>query len=337
LNKKSSSESFLPVQTIVLALTAWAIIALLFFLLFSVPLPGQGRPGWYGITTYVLEDVAFLAAAILCFRNWRSSLIVSGRTVWLAIGLGMLSYFIANLLLAQWELGWGQSPDLSPGDFFFILTYFFLGWGMLLAVISRRLNLALWQWATVLGIALAGIALAYILLSAPEESELAIAPPEIEQATPADPASPDAAPALPNAATESPPDAAPELFEALSEPSDNAPAWVTALAADLEPLVDIVTLLYIIGDIVLVVMATTLLLAFWGGRFSLSWRFIAAAAFSLYLADIWFFYATTYIDDYETGALPEVFFIFSAILFGIGAALEYDLSTRSRRGGRRRS
>lgn len=313
---------------IVLALTAWAIIALLFFLLFSVPLPGQGRPSWYGVTTYVLEDVAFLGAAILCFRNWRSSLIVSGRTVWLAIGLGMLSYFIANLLLAQWELGWGQSPDLSPGDFFFILTYFFLGWGMLLAVISRRLNLALWQWATVLGIAIAGILLAYVLLSAPEESELPTAPPAIEQTAPADPnAAIDAAPPLPDVPAEANPDLA----------TTTAPGWVTALAAQLEPLGDIVTLLYIIGDIILVVMATTLLLAFWGGRFSLSWRFIAAAAFSLYLADIWFFYATTYIEDYETGALPEVFFIFSAVLFGIGAALEYDLSTRSRRGGRRRA
>jgi hypothetical protein len=313
---------------IVLALTAWAIIALLFFLLFSVPLPGQGRPSWYGVTTYVLEDVAFLGAAILCFRNWRSSLIVSGRTVWLAIGLGMLSYFIANLLLAQWELGWGQSPDLSPGDFFFILTYFFLGWGMLLAVISRRLNLALWQWATVLGIAIAGILLAYLLLSAPEEPELPVTPPSIEQTTPADPtAAPDVAPPLPDVPTEADTDLA----------ATTAPGWVTTLAAQLEPLGDIVTLLYIIGDIILVVMATTLLLAFWGGRFSLSWRFIAAAAFSLYLADIWFFYATTYIEDYETGALPEVFFIFSAVLFGIGAALEYDLSTRSRRGGRRRA
>jgi hypothetical protein len=328
LNKKTSSDSSLPVQMIVLALTAWAIIALLFFLLFSVPLPGQGRPSWYGVTTYVLEDVAFLGAAILCFRNWRSSLIVSGRTVWLAIGLGMLSYFIANLLLAQWELGWGQSPDLSPGDFFFILTYFFLGWGMLLAVISRRLNLALWQWATVLGIAIAGILLAYLLLSAPEEPELPVTPPSIEQTTPADPtAAPDVAPPLPDVPTEADTDLA----------ATTAPGWVTTLAAQLEPLGDIVTLLYIIGDIILVVMATTLLLAFWGGRFSLSWRFIAAAAFSLYLADIWFFYATTYIEDYETGALPEVFFIFSAVLFGIGAALEYDLSTRSRRGGRRRA
>jgi hypothetical protein len=88
--------------------------------------------------------------------------------------------------------------------------------------------------------------------------------------------------------------------------------------------------MYIIGDVILVVMATTLLLAFWGGRFSMSWRFIAAAAISYYIADLWFNYATRYIEDYETGALPEVFWIFSGCLFAIGAALEYDLSTRRR-------
>ena len=83
-------------------------------------------------------------------------------------------------------------------------------------------------------------------------------------------------------------------------------------------------------------MASMLLLAFWGGRFSLSWRFIALAAFSFYISDIWFNYATNYIQDYQTGALPEVFWIFSGCLVAIGAALEYDLSTR-RQGRRKRS
>ena len=105
----------------------------------------------------------------------------------------------------------------------------------------------------------------------------------------------------------------------------------------LAPFVDIVAWLYIIGDIILVLMATTLLLAFWGGRFSLSWRFIAAASLCYYIADMWFNYAVSYIPDYRTGSLPEVFWIFSGCLFAIGAALEYDLSTRSRRASRRRA
>jgi hypothetical protein len=134
------------VQTIVLASIAWAVISLLFFLLFSIsPIAGE-RPLWYIIITYILEEVPFLVAGLLCFRNWRSSQIVSGRTVWLSFGLGMMSYFVANLFLAYWELGLGLSPDVSPGDFFFLLTYIFLGWGMLQAVLSKQLSLRTIQW-----------------------------------------------------------------------------------------------------------------------------------------------------------------------------------------------
>jgi hypothetical protein len=340
LKKSSGSEFKLSVQTVILVAIAWATIALLFFLLFSVPLPGQGRPEWYGITTYVLENVAFLGAGLLCFRNWRSSQIVSGRIVWLAIGLGMFSYFIGNLLLAYWELGLRLEPDVSPGDLFFILTYVFLGWGMLQAVISRRLNLALSQWFILGAIAVGSVALAYILAFSPVSLEASassvIEQPVREQLVASvastapiiEPVSLSQAPPLtepPAAPTE--PEAAPA----------NIPGWASAINNLLAPLSNLVTLLYIVSDIVLVIIATALLLAFWGGRFSLPWRFISAAALSFYVADMWFYYATNYIENYETGALPEVFWIFSGCLVAIGAALEYDLSTRSRRGARRRT
>jgi hypothetical protein len=107
-----------------------------------------------------------------------------------------------------------------------------------------------------------------------------------------------------------------------------------ALDDALLPFEDFVGLLYIVGDVAILGAATTLLLAFWGGRFSQSWRMIAAAAFSLYIADMWFLYAVEQ-PDYQSGSLPEVFWIFSAVLFAIGAALEYGVSTRSRRGRRR--
>lgn len=303
MNKKSSESGFrFTVQAIVLAAIAWSVLSLLFFLLFSVPLPGQARPEWYGVTTYFLENIAFLGAGLLCLRNWGSPQIVSGRMVWLAISLGMFSYFIGNLLLAYWEIGLGESPDISPGDFFFIATYLFLGWGMIQAVVSRRLNLSWLQWLVVAGILIAGLALAYFFNIAPS----------LEEANST------------SIALEPTPVAPP------------GPAWAIAVNNTLAPFADILPWLYIAGDLILVMAATTLLLAFWGGRFSLSWRFIAAAAFSFYIADTWFNYATSYIENYETGALPEVFWIFSACLFAIGAALEYDLSTRSRRTSRRR-
>ncbi len=348
MKKKSAAPEFkLTTATIVLLVIAWAIAALLFFLLFSVPLPGQGHPGWYGIATYVLENTAFLGAGVLCLRNWRSPQIVSGRTVWLTIGLGLLSYFIGNLFLGYWEIGLGKSPDVSPGDFFFIATYIFLGWGMLLAVISRQLSLSPIQWVTVAGISLVSVALAYFLVFLPAKTEAtseASAVPT-EAAAPAVSPSPEAGAASPSP-TGSPFVTAPEVTpspsaetapDAAAEAEVQAPEWAIAIENILSPLTDLFLLLYIIGDVFLVSIATMLLMAFWGGRFSLSWRFIAAAAFSLYIADLWFLYAVYNIPDYETGALPEVFYIFSPCLFGIGAALEFSLSTRSRRGSRRRA
>lgn len=292
----------LSAQSVVLAATAWAVIALLFFLTFSVTPPGEARPEWYQKITYILENMAFLAAGFLCLRNWRSSQIVSGGTVWLALGLGMFSYFIGNLLLAYWEIGLGQEPDVSPGDFFYILTYIFLGWGMLRTVIARELNLTRLQWVLLVVIVVGGIVIAVISGFSPPETVVT------DAAT--------AAPIEPAATT--------------------APEWAITLEEQLAPIAAPVKWLYIIGDVILVAMASMLLLAFWGGRFSLSWRFIALAAFSYYISDIWFNYATNYIEDYQTGALPEVFWIFSGCLFAMGAALEYDLSTR-RQSRRRRN
>ena len=329
----------------------WAFISLLFFLLFSDFIPTQGFPTWYGIATYILEEVAFLGATILCFRNWQSSQIVSGRTVWLLLGLGMGSFFIGNLILAYWELILGKEPDVSPGDIFFLLTYLFMGIGMLLAVFTRRLNLSVTQWATVLAIGLAGIVIAYYTsVAVPDEFAIAPSAPRINLVAPAyatdateAPAAEPAEPA-PAEATETPAETAAPAettteaapAEAVEADNENVPGWAIAAEAFLSPYADIIAWLYILGDILLLIMATMLLLAFWGGRFSTSWRFIAASAFSFYIADIWFNFAISYIPAYQTGALLEVFWIFSAVLVSIGAALEYDLSTRSRRSNRRR-
>jgi len=371
VNQKSSgSASALSVQVVIIALLAWGIFALLFFLLFSVPLPGQERAGWYSITTYVLEDAAFLAAALLCFRNYGSPQIVSGRSVWLLIGSGMLSFFIGNLILGQWEIGWGKEPDVSPADVFFLLMYLLVGIGMIMAVTSRKLNLSLLQILTVFGIGIAGAVFAWFIYNgAGEEAALWFEAPAIAQTSPiAEPAplapivepAPVVAPAPPAppapivepappapvvepapitapAPVTAPSLVAPSPDPALATPAADVPSWALALEELFAPLGDSLAIAYVAGDIVLLMSATMLLLAFWGGRFSLSWRFIAAAAICFYVADMWFLYATRFVSDYQTGGLLEVFWIFSACLFGIGAALEYDLSSRSRRASRRRS
>jgi urea transporter len=97
-----------------------------------------------------------------------------------------------------------------------------------------------------------------------------------------------------------------------------------------------VNFFYLISDVALLVIASTLLLAFWGGRFSQSWRMIAAAAFAKYVADLSLKVSSALPGDYESGGLLEACYVFSGLLYAVGAALEFDVSTSTRGRGRRR-
>ncbi|MCY7324234.1 MAG: hypothetical protein LH660_21145 [Phormidesmis sp. CAN_BIN36] len=348
----------LSVQAIVFTEIIWAVLAVLFFLLFSVADPGKDRPAWYSYGTSVFELVAYLTAAILCFRNWRSPQIVSGRKVWFGIGMGMLCYFLGGILFTFWETFLGRNADVSPGDFFYVPTYLFLGWGMVMAFADRRLNLEVWQWGIVAGIAAISIAFATWLTIAPEKPLSAdlfrIAP--VSAQTTATPAKPKVKAAQvapkpiqtpkvqPSPATQSvtSPQTAPLPGQKTTPISPEVeqkatPAWVSAVEDTLAPLKLFLNYFYVVADVFILIVATTLLLAFWGGRFSQSWRMIAAAAFSLYVADMWFKYATARLENYQSGGLLEIFWVLSGVLFGIGAALEFDLSRSRRSGGRRRA
>jgi hypothetical protein len=338
---KPASKPLLSVQVIVLAGIVWAVSALLFFLLFSITPEGKPHPLWYSLGTLIFEATSYLAAALLCFRNWNSPQIVSGRNVWLGIGLGMLCYFLGNLVFGYWEIGLGQEPDISPADFFFILTYIFLSLGMASAVFSRRLNLEVWQWGCVVVITAVGIAIAAWVAFPPASTapSALLMPPAMAQTAPAPPKptlSPKPTPAA-QKQTPAPIMPAPQVSPS-AEAKPVPPDWAVDLEKTLQPLKGPVSLFYVVCDLFLLVLATMLLLAFWGGRFSQSWRMIAAAAFCLYLADTWFKYATR-DPNYQSGSLPEVLWVFTGVLFGIGAALEYDVSSRARTrsGGRRRT
>ncbi|NES17629.1 MAG: hypothetical protein F6K41_01420 [Symploca sp. SIO3E6] len=350
IEKEKSSfgiQSLLTSQSLVYLGIAWGVISLLFFLLFSISVPGEDSPFWYLVGTYILELIPFLVAAILCFRNWRSPQIASGRNVWLGIGLGTICWFVGGLLFGWWELYLKLEPDVSPADLFYIAFYLFVSWGMILAVIPRRLNLEIWQWVTVAAIAVAGIALAiWVFISTPEmaeEANISIPSSAIEQVaktTDSPQAAVEPKAILVQASSTSSQTTA-QAQEATPEPENTPaqepPSWALSLDKTLQPLGKYVNLFYIIGDVLLLVIASTLLLAFWGGRFAQSWRMIAAAAFSLYISDMGFKYAEASSVQYESGGLLEVFFVFSGVLFAIGALLEYDVSSRSRRAGRRRS
>lgn len=331
VEKSSDTQSPLSGQNIAYGGIAWAVTSLLFFLLFSITPPGEDSPLWYLIGTYILETLPFLGAAILCYRNWRSPQIASGRNVWLGIGLGMLSWFIANLLFGVWELYFGLDPDVSPADLFYITFYLFLSWGMVLAVLPRRLNLEVWQWVTVGAIAIIGIALAvWILLATPNPTAQATNGASSPNAT--EQVATEAISLQQGTAS-----ATPSVEEESQRSENRAPTWAITLQDELKPFSKPINFFYIVGDVFLLIIAATLLLAFWGGRFAQSWRMVAAATLSLYIADMYFKYEDATQVKYQSGSLLEVFFVFSGVLFAIGAALEYDVSSRSRRSARKRA
>ncbi|WP_225907521.1 hypothetical protein [Leptolyngbya sp. BL0902] len=309
---------------------AWGVVSLLFSLLF-VPSGGNEPAEWFVLGINLLETGAFLIASLLCFRNWRSPQIVSGRTVWFWIGLGLMMYALGNIFFFLWGNLWGLDPVVSFADFFYILCYVFLSVGMFQAVLPRRLNLELSQWLIVLGIGLGGILLSvFVSLQAANAETLPTAS-----------TTPNAyllaqAPAVPEVAPEAIPGEPVPATAPAVDPPPSAPSWAVAIDNLLEPFEGIVKLLYLLGDIVLLIIAGTLLVAFWGGRFSQSWKLIAVASFFLYVADMFFLYAGSTDTYLEGSAVWEVFWTLAAVFFWLGAVVEHAVSVNSRRSSRRR-
>jgi hypothetical protein len=336
---KKSSLTRLAIQFEII----FGFLAVLFFLLFGSSPGDGGYPEWYGYGTTIFELLAFLVATGLCLRNAFSPMIVSSRKVWLGMGLGMLLYFIGNLFFAYWELGLKREAAVSPGDLFYVLSYVFLMVSMGFAVFERRLNLELWQYGIIAAVGAIGVIMA-VLLSAGSATEAAAqinpfqtppamvsdrpkviasaAPPLTQLAV--NGAAPSAAPSL---TTPAPlPTAAPKIAPKVATPEDTAPAWVVAIETQLSPFEKLLSFLYLMADTVLLIIATTLFLAFSGGRFAQSWRVIAAGVFCLYIADAWFKFATARLPNYQSGGFFEVGWVLSAVLIGLGAALEYSAS-----------
>ncbi|PSN18676.1 hypothetical protein C7271_11315, partial [filamentous cyanobacterium CCP5] len=222
----------------------WALFALMFFLLFSSPGPDGTKPAWFLLGITILETGAFAASGILCLRNWRSSQIVSGRNVWLWIGVGLLFYTMGNLFFFLWGNVWGLDPSVSLGDFFYIFSYIFLAAGMFKAVLPRRLNLEPPQWLIIVGVGLSGILLAYFVNYLVVESEAAAFPVRTVQTAETIPAAVLVdAPTTPEAAPES----APVVPADTEAPPPTAPAFAVAIDDFLEPVESVVGLLYLIG------------------------------------------------------------------------------------------
>ncbi|OKH23291.1 hypothetical protein NIES593_10700 [Hydrococcus rivularis NIES-593] len=292
---KRPSFQFSPsFSSVVLIGTLWALLTVYLALAFGMPLPGDKVPRWYSIVSFILEEGAFLGASLLCLRNWRLPQIISDRNVWLFLGLGTLLYLIASLIFMYWEIGLERSPNVSLADPFYMVSYLLLLWGMFLALKSRGLNLKVWQWVVLAAVAASAIGFGW-QIATPYDDDSAT----LEQ-----------------------------IF--MASAGKEVPDWVLGIEKTLEPSIVILSWLYIVYDVLLLIMAATLWLNFWGGRFSRTWTLIALAALLLYIADMHFAYVATR-TDYETNSIIDTFWTLSAIFFGVGAAWEYEISTRSRR------
>jgi hypothetical protein len=304
----------------------WAIISTVLYLNFSVVDAQTARPDWFILTTTGFEEIGLLISGYLCWRNWQSPDIPSGRTVWLLLAIAMLAFFSGNLWFCLWELQWGLNPAASIGNLFFVLFYLMLIAGMRLAILDRDVRLIRQQWIIVVTVAAVGLTIGCWLTTL---SAKAIRMPEstgsIVQVAPNRP--------LKLAVTAPTMTVSQNHLKAPTHP----PEWVLAIDRSMQPLITSFNLFYVLCDLVLLIFATILFLGFWGGQLGLPWRMTAQAVLCFYIADTWFAYANDRVQGYESGSIMEVFWIFGIVQFGIAAALEFDNSIRARRLARRRT
>ncbi len=291
----------------------WAALSLFTYIFFSGTAQSSDRPFWYRIfTAYILQNVPTAIAGLLCIRNGLSRRMPSGSQLWLLIGIALLSYFMGNIFFSSWELVWHLNSTGSLGDPFFVIFYICLSWGMITALVSKRVKLNIYQWAIVAGISVyAAIILMWALKPPVASQQDPVLTPAIIQTQAQTPSS------APAAAI------APELKPAI-EPASAAPEWVMWFDRLLKPYGQTLNLCYVWCDVCLFALAVVMILAFWGGRLSNAWQLNAQAITCYYIADMWFAYAGNHIEDYQGGFMLEVFWILGAIQFGVAASIEFE-------------
>lgn len=291
--------------TVVLC-SGWALLAVGLFLVFSV-LPPQVRSLWFPTVVGLLKVGAFLISTALCWRNAQDKSILSGQVVWQAIAVGMACYALGDITVILWHSLWGITSVASLGVVFYAVSYLFLSIGLLNAVLPRQINLSTLQSASIAATGLTGIVLA---------CWLNFYPPDIQP-------SPTATEAISLEFKGA-------SLSASTPSSSQAPAIVQLIDQRLSRVSNRVGLLYVIGDCVLLVMAAALLVAFWGGAYSDAWKLIALAGLCLYVADMFLLYEVGQ-GHYQQGAPWEIFWILSALLFGLGAGVERGISVKMQR------
>jgi hypothetical protein len=307
---------------------SWALFT--FFVFMGVHLlSADFRADWFPTVVSLLKIGAFLIAALLCWRNTQKTFILSGRVVWQSVTAGMIFYALGDMTVMLWRSLWGITSVVSLGDVFYGASYLFLAIGLLNAVLPRQINLS---WAQSLGIAIAGITgivlACWINFYSP--ADLTVHSVVINSATSAQTAGAQTAGAQTAGAQTAGAQAKQTKSAAIGAVTNldsSVPALVALIDQRLSRVSNTMGLLYVVGDCVLIVMAAALLVAFWGGSYSEAWKLIALAGLCLYVADMFLIYQVGQ-GRYEQGAAWEIFWVLSALFFGLGAGVEYGVSLK---------
>jgi hypothetical protein len=336
--EKVDSQTWLRGEYVTYWGIIWAVISIVLYLNFSVVDVHTARPVWFILATTGLEEIGLLISGYLCWRNWQSPNIPSGRAVWLLFAIAIFAFFGGNLWFCLWEVQWGLDPAASAGNPFFVLFYLMLIAAMRLAILERDVQLAPQQWVIVGAVAAIGLTIGCWLTTLPARAGVPPISSSIEIAQ----SSPNISPNISLNTRRMTPTTNPQsLAEPLAKSTFTSlattPEWVLAIDRSMQPLVTTFNLFYVLCDLVLLAFAAILLLGFWGGQLGLPWRMAAQAVLCFYIADTWFASAHDRVQGYESGSIMEVFWIFGIVQFGIAAALEFDNSIRARRLARRRT
>jgi hypothetical protein len=88
--EKLDMQSWLRGEYITYGGIIWSIISAVLYLNFSVVDAHHARPIWFILATTGLEELGLLIAGYLCWRNWHSPAVPTGRAVWLLFAIAIL-------------------------------------------------------------------------------------------------------------------------------------------------------------------------------------------------------------------------------------------------------
>ena len=146
---------------VVLAVLSVAIVAYLALLILR-----DANSYWTWLDGWTICGVE-LAASALCIS--RAFVGRSGRTIALALGLGLLSWTLGDVVLTVQSIGGATPPSLSVVNFFYIAFYpfAFVAVAQLIRSQTRHVTATNWLDGTIAGLGVAAVCAAVILYGSP--------------------------------------------------------------------------------------------------------------------------------------------------------------------------